>query len=264
MQHASGPVVHGRVWKLLVIGLLAGFFSGLFGVGGGIVIVPLLIMWLGSDPRLASGTSLTAILPTAVAGAIGYAARGDVDWLIALLLAGGAIVGSFVGSWLLSIINQGVLRWIFIAFQLTMAVQLFLLVPDRGASVPIDPLMGLLIIGIGLFTGIMSGLLGVGGGVIVVPLMMVIIGMGDLVAKGTSLIMMIPTAITGTVMNARRGNTDVRAALLMGALAIPASFLGIAVAVAIPPQLGSVLFAVLLLFTASQLAIRALKARRQR
>ncbi|PWB97297.1 sulfite exporter TauE/SafE family protein [Salinibacterium hongtaonis] len=251
-----------RIATLAGVGLLAGFFSGLFGVGGGIVIVPLLVLLLAFPQRLASGTSLAAILPTAIAGSIGYAVRGEVDWVAAGCLAVGAIAGSLIGTWMLARISQGWLRWAFVAFQLIMAVSLFFVVPARETSLDYSVGTVLALAGVGLFTGILSGLLGVGGGVIVVPVMLLFFGMGDLVAKGTSLVMMIPTATTGTISNLRNRNSDLRAAGIIGLLAIPASFGGIAVAAAIPPQLGSILFALLLLFTASQLIIKGLKERR--
>lgn len=253
-----------RIALLALVGVLAGFFSGLFGVGGGIVIVPLLVLALGFEQRLASGTSLTAILPTAVAGSIGYAANGDVDWTAAGCLAAGAVVGSIIGTALLERISQAWLRWAFIAFQVIMAVSLFLTVPDRGGVMDYNVMGILAMLGVGLFTGILSGLLGVGGGVIVVPVLIVLFGMGDLVAKGTSLVMMIPTSLTGTINNLRNRNTDVRAAIAIGIVAIPTSFAGIAVAGVIPPQLGSILFGLLLVFTAVQLTLKALRDRRAR
>ena len=86
--------------KLVGIGLVAGFFSALFGVGGGIVIVPLLILLLGFEGKLATGTSLAAIGITALAGTILYAFEGHVAVgyaaLVGLPAAGGAIVGAVV------------------------------------------------------------------------------------------------------------------------------------------------------------------------
>ncbi|WP_370276023.1 sulfite exporter TauE/SafE family protein [Georgenia sp. SYP-B2076] len=248
-------------WRLAIIGVVAGFFSGLFGVGGGVLIVPLLIMLAHFDQRRASGTSLTAILPTAIAGAAGYAVRGEIDLIAAICVAGGAVGGSFVGAWLLHRIPQRVLRWIFVAFLVLMAARMALSVPDRGAEIELGIASVLALAGLGLLTGVLSGLLGVGGGVIVVPVLIVLFGMGDLVAKGTSLLMMIPISVTGTVANVRRGNSDVRAAVILGLLAVPASLAGVAVATTVPPQLGAILFAVLLLFTAVQLGARALRTR---
>jgi uncharacterized membrane protein YfcA len=86
--------------KLIAIGLVAGLFSALFGVGGGIVIVPLLILAAGFDARVATGTSLAAIAITALAGAVFYAFEGHVDVghaaLVGLPAAAGAVAGTAV------------------------------------------------------------------------------------------------------------------------------------------------------------------------
>jgi uncharacterized membrane protein YfcA len=86
--------------RLVVIGLIAGLFSALFGVGGGIVIVPLLILLVGLDGRVAAGTSLAAIGITALVGTIFYAFEGHVDVahaaLVGLPAAAGAVAGSTI------------------------------------------------------------------------------------------------------------------------------------------------------------------------
>ncbi|HMM82514.1 MAG TPA: sulfite exporter TauE/SafE family protein [Terrimesophilobacter sp.] len=253
----------GSIVRLAAIGLVVGFFSGLFGVGGGVVLVPLLIVFVGYAQRRASGTSLAAVLPTAVSGMIAYAAHGSVDWIAGALLAAGAIGGSLLGTWLLHKMPQLVLRWIFVGFLVLVAARLFFLVPDRSAVFDFTPwvIAGLLVLGV--VTGTLSGLLGIGGGVFVVPALMLVFGIGDLVAKGTSLLMMIPTAVTGTIANVRRGHTDLTSAAIIGLLAVPASIGGAALAWAVPPMLGSILFALLLVYAAVQLAWSALSSPRQ-
>ncbi len=84
--------------KLLGIGLIAGFFGALFGVGGGIVIVPLLVLLCGFDQRRASATSLTAILVSSVAGAATYALHGDVKPGAAALIGIPAVLGVLLGT----------------------------------------------------------------------------------------------------------------------------------------------------------------------
>ena len=88
--------------KLVFLGLVAGLFSALFGVGGGIVIVPMLILTLGFESRVATGTSLAAIGITALAGTILYANEGHVDVahaaLVGLPAAAGAVVGAGVAA----------------------------------------------------------------------------------------------------------------------------------------------------------------------
>lgn len=248
---------------LAVIGLLGGFFSGLFGVGGGIILVPLLILVVGFGQKLASGTSLAVIVPTAIAGTVSYAAGGNIDWIAGACLGGGAIGGSLLGTWLLHRIRVAYLRWFFIVFLLAVAVRMLFSVPDRALGLDMSPTLALLLAGVGFIVGVLSGLLGVGGGVIVVPTLILLFGASDLIAKGTSLLMMIPTALTGTIANYRRGNVDLRAAAVVGTLAVIASVLGAMVSTVLPPQLGSILFAILLFYSAAHLTWNLLRRPRR-
>jgi uncharacterized membrane protein YfcA len=84
--------------RLVLIGLVAGLFSSLFGVGGGIVIVPLLLMFLAFEPKVATATSLGAIAITATAGVVLYAFRGEVHVGYALLVGIPATVGALAGA----------------------------------------------------------------------------------------------------------------------------------------------------------------------
>lgn len=248
---------------LALIGVLGGFFSGLFGVGGGIILVPLLILVLGYGQKLASGTSLAVIVPTAIAGTVSYAATGSVDWVAGACLGAGAIGGSLVGTWLLHRLHVVLLRWLFIVFLIVVAVQMVFTVPERDLGLEMTPTLALLLVGVGFIVGVLSGLLGVGGGVIVVPVLILVFGVSDLIAKGTSLLMMIPTALTGTIANYRRGNVDLRAAVVVGLLAVIASVGGSLVATVIPPLLGSILFAILLFYSAAHLAWNLIRSRRR-
>lgn len=246
----------------LGIGLLAGLLSGLFGVGGGTVIVPLLVLILAYNQRLAAGTSLAAIVPTAAVGVIAYALNGSVAWIPALILAAGAVVGAQIGTWLLPRVSLIALRWAFITFLLGVIVSLFLVIPSRDAGLPLTvwSIVGLVVLG--LVTGTIAGLIGVGGGIIVVPALMLLFGTSDLIAKGTSLLMMIPTAISGTIGNIRRANVDLKGAALIGVTACTTTALGAWIATIVDPFWGNVLFAAFLVFIATQMAVRTIRARR--
>lgn len=243
------------------IGLLAGLLSGLFGVGGGTVIVPLLVLLLHFDQRLAAGTSLAAIVPTASVGVISYAVSGSVAWVPALILAAGAVVGAQIGTRLLPRISQTALRWGFVGFLLVVIVSLFLVIPSRDAVFELTWITGLALVALGLITGVLAGLIGVGGGVIVVPVLMLAFGTSDLVAKGTSLLMMIPTAVSGTIGNVRTKNVDLRAAIVIGASACTTTALGAWIATLIDPTAGNILFAVYLVVIAVQMALKAVRGR---
>lgn len=250
------------VLSCIGVGLAAGLLSGLFGVGGGTVIVPMLVLLLGFNQRLAAGTSLAAIVPTATIGVISYAAHGSVAWVPALILAAGAVIGAQIGTWLLARVPQNALRWGFVGFLAIVIVMLFVVVPSRDAELILTWGTGAGLVVLGLITGILAGLLGVGGGVIVVPVLMLVFGTSDLIAKGTSLLMMIPTAISGTVGNIKRGNVDLVAAALVGGAACTTTALGAWFATLLDPQVASILFAVFLTFIAVQMAMKAVRARR--
>lgn len=252
------------VMSCIAVGLAAGLLSGLFGVGGGTVIVPMLVLLLGFDQKLASGTSLAAIVPTATVGVITYAVHGSVDVVVALILAAGSVVGAQIGSWLLARLSQNAIRWGFVAFLLIVIVMLFVVIPSRDADFEFTVLSVIGLIVVGLFTGVMAGLIGVGGGVIVVPVLMFVFGTSDLMAKGTSLLMMIPTAVSGTIGNLKRGNVDLVAAAIVGGAACTTTALGAWFATLLDPAPANMLFAVFLAFIAVQMALRALRSRRAR
>lgn len=247
----------------VLIGLVAGLLSGLFGVGGGTVIVPLLVLLLRYDQRLAAGTSLAAIVPTATVGVISYTMTGSVAWIPALLLAAGAVVGAQIGTRLMPRISQSALRWGFVAFLVVVIVSLFIVIPSRDADLELTWPVGIGLVAVGVVTGIIAGLIGVGGGVIVVPVLMLGFGTSDLVAKGTSLLMMIPTAVSGTIGNLRHRNVDLVAAGVIGLSACATTALGAWLATLIDPFVGNVLFAAYLVVIAVQLALKALRGRRR-
>lgn len=120
----SDTPVHA-IWKLGAIGTLAGAFSGLFGVGGGTVIVPLLIFWFAYGERLATGTSLAAIIAIGLLGAIAQGGiYGNVHVATGLLLAIPAIVGVVIGTAIQQRIPQRTVSYLFALLLVAMAVEL--------------------------------------------------------------------------------------------------------------------------------------------
>jgi uncharacterized membrane protein YfcA len=247
---------------LAAIGVVGGVLSGAFGIGGGIIMVPLLVWLARLDQRRAAATSLVAIIPTAVTGSISYLAAGEIDLLAGLFVAVGAVAGALIGTRLLRRIPIVWLRWMSIALVLLVALRMLVVAPERGDSVDLTVWVALGYVGLGLAMGVASGLFGIGGGVIAVPALVAVFGAGDLVAKGTSLLVMIPTGVTGTVTNARAGLVDVRAGLVVGVAATLGSLPGVALALLMSARLSGILFAVLLLAAAAQLTVAAIRAPR--
>jgi uncharacterized protein len=112
--------------RLVAIGLIAGFFSALFGVGGGIVVVPLLILWVRFPTRAATATSLAAISITAVSGVITYWAHGDVRPAYAALVGLPAAAGAIGGTALQQRLRVRTIELLFAVLLVAIAVWLFL------------------------------------------------------------------------------------------------------------------------------------------
>jgi uncharacterized protein len=110
--------------KLVAIGLGGGLLSGLLGVGGGIVMVPLLVLWAGYAQREAHATSLGAIIPISIAGIATYVVAGEVRYGTALALAAGSVVGAPIGARLLSRMDERLLKIVFGVFLVGVSVLL--------------------------------------------------------------------------------------------------------------------------------------------
>jgi len=244
LSHSSVKLSHA-----VIVGLAAGLLGGLFGVGGGLIIVPGLVSLAGMDRRLAHGTSLAATLPIAAASLITYVSHGNVDWAVALFLAIGAIAGAIVGTSLLQIIPKNVLIIIFVITVLATATRLAISTDAAGRS-DLTVAMALLLVLVGLLTGTLAGLLGIGGGVIMVPAMIVILGMAPVVAKGTSVAVIVPTAIMGTIRNRKKSNADIRVAAVVGGFGALSAIVGGTISDRMSDQVSNILFAALLVFVA--------------
>ncbi len=111
--------------SLVVIGLLAGFLSGTMGIGGSVVMIPLLILWVGFTQHQAQGTSLAVLsVPVTLLAAFNYYKEGHVNWKFAAIIAITFIVGGYLGSKLAISINQTVLKKIFGGILLIVALKM--------------------------------------------------------------------------------------------------------------------------------------------
>ena len=113
-----------RLAKLAVVGTAAGIFSGLFGVGGGTIIVPLLILWFGFGEREATGTSLAAIVVIAALAAAGQAIYGNVDFVKGIAIGVPAVGGVLLGTSLQQRVPQRAVSYLFAALLVAVAVEL--------------------------------------------------------------------------------------------------------------------------------------------
>lgn len=120
-----------------LVGLFSGVIGGLFGVGGGIVMVPAMIVLLSLNPKIAIGTSLAVIIPTALVSATTHFTMGNVNWKVALILAPLAIVGGYIGAKLTAPISAENLRRSFGLFMI--CVGIYMVLKPGGGTRPVTP-----------------------------------------------------------------------------------------------------------------------------
>ena len=111
--------MNSALLKAVALGAVAGMVAGLFGVGGGVVVVPGLVLWLALTQRAASGTSTATIVASSAAAMAAFGLSGSVDWRAAGLILIGSIIGAWIGAWLAERVNE---RLLSITFALVLAV----------------------------------------------------------------------------------------------------------------------------------------------
>lgn len=252
---STQPTHSASTLSIVLVGIAAGFLSGMFGVGGGILIVPGLVLIAKMDQRIAHGTSLAAVLPISASSLLSYWAHDHVDWRVGACLAVGALAGALLGTRLLNVLPHRTLGIAFAGLLLVTAVRLFLPL-ESGTRDPLTVAsIGVLVL-IGVATGILAGLLGVGGGVVMVPAMMMVLQMPAAMAKGTSVAVIIPTSIMGTWRNRKKQNADLKAAAILGLGGILAAIAGGWISARMSDTVSNVLFATLLLIVAARLVLQ--------
>lgn len=237
-------------WLLVTIGIATGLLSGLLGVGGGIVMVPALVA-LGYTRQRANSTSLAAILLVALAGAVTFALSDSLDWGMGLLLGIGGLVGSTIGARLMARLSSRSLGVIFGIVLLIAGVRMaFVGSPAAGVLISSNLWRALTEVGIGAVAGMASGLAGVGGGTVMIPAMVFLLGVGQHTAEGTSLLAMLFTAAAATRVNVSNGFVDWRATGILGLVGAAVAPLAAGLALRIPAATLARYFGVFLILIA--------------
>lgn len=232
----------------LVIGITAGTFGGLLGIGGGIVMIPLMVEVLKFSQHKAHGTSLMALVFTGIGGSITYALNGAIDIMAAGLLALTAVITAPLGARYAHVLSEKHLKKYFGIFLIFCAVLLFLKPHLAGfaggfASVYTKPII---LLTTGAITGFLSGMMGVGGGTIMIPVLVILAGFSQHVAQGTSLLVMVPAGGIGAFTHWKMGN--VASEILYGLIPgiILGTFLGGNIANIIPNDILRLIFALMI------------------
>jgi uncharacterized protein len=289
-MHIYLPIAEMSVNALVIIllGGMVGFLSGMFGIGGGFLTTPLLIFY-GIPPAVAVASSATHITGSSVAGALAYWKRGGVDWKMGSVLIAGGILGAATGSllftWLKSLgqidvtinvvyvlllgtIGTLMLREAIRAVRNTATGRvvrrrlhihhpLVTKLPGKmrfyQSGLFISPLAPLFL---GLMTGMMTVIMGIGGGFIIVPAMIYVLGMSPNMVVGTSLFQIIFVTAVTTMLHATGSHTvDIVLAILLLSGGVIGAQLGVRAAQKIPPERLRLLLALIVLGVAVRVAV---------
>ncbi len=284
------PIANLAVNVLVIIGLgvLTGVLSGMFGVGGGFLTTPLLIFY-GVPPTVAAASAASQLTGASVSGVLAHSKRGGVDYQMGAVMVAGGVIGTGLGAMLFSLFTalgqiDTLINILYVlllggvgsfmardAWRALAAKRSGTPIPPRKrrhhplvASLPlrwrfyrsglyISPLAPLLL---GVGTGILTMLMGIGGGFVLVPAMLYILGMSANVVVGTSLFQILFTTIAATLMHAMTTHAvDVvlAAVLLLGS--VTGAQIGARAALSIPPERLRLVLAALVLIVALRMAL---------
>ena len=235
------------VFLAILIGFSSAFLSGMFGVGGAVISTPAIRLILGASPGISLGTTLPVTIPTSLTGAITYWRRGFLDKRVAYLSAAAGVFGSVGGAMLTKVLNLHYLMLITGALVLYVAGQTINRaatgnIPsgntdgsgeaaDESEETPAPPKPAWIILLIGLGAGFLSGLLGLGGGIILVPGFIYLLRLPIKKAFGTSLAVISVLAIPGTVIHAYLGHISWLYVLYLTIGVIPGAYFGARVSI---------------------------------
>jgi hypothetical protein len=225
----DGRMTPAEALLTVLVGLAAGVLSGLFGVGGGIVMTPGLTALGGLPPIVAVATPLPVILPTAAVGAFTYHRAGEVDMRAAAWISLTGAAASAVGALLTEAVNA---RLLLLATAGILAWQSIRILRERSRPTEVEerPLHAWTLALVGVVAGLLSGLLGIGGGTVIVPALAGMLGVPLKRALGTSLVAVVVLVIPGTIVHAVLGNIDWAAALFLMIGSLPGARLGATIA----------------------------------
>lgn len=234
---------------LLIIGIIAGGYGTIVGVGGGFIIVPTLLVVFHMEPVIAAGSGLVIVFINSLSGVIGYARKRKINYRIGLILAIGALPGSLIGVWLLQIYSSACFYFIFASILVCLGVFLFLknppvvlkrnvkAPPERGikslASKAMEsnnsesPIQTKWLLPLGFMMGVVSSYLGIGGGWLLVPILIYLFRVPTHYATATSIFSLCLYSLVGVLFNLFYSNIDWVTVILGGLGVITGAQVGV-------------------------------------
>ncbi len=247
-----------RILPIIAIGFASSILSGLLGIGGGVVMIPAMVYLLGIDQHEAHGTSLSIMSPIVLFSAIFYASHGQMDWLAAAELSVGGIIGAALGAKLACRLSGIKLRMYFGVFLAIIGARISYdavsWLTGSHVAAPVAPMFSsgnlsgcMIVLAMGLLTGILSGILGIGGGIVMIPLMSLFLGFSQKLAQGISLAVIIPVSLSGAFVHGKHGNLRWDVGIWLATGGIAGGLLGAHMAISLNPFILKGLFGILML-----------------
>ena len=234
--------------KLLLLGFIAGLASSALGIGGGVILVSGLTLLMGYQIKKAIGTSLTVIVPVVFVGVITHyiIQAGNIKLSIALFIIVGSVIGSKLGVDLVNKISSKKLSRLFALLLLFVGLKLTGII-----GIPVEPVStvasGPLLIILGLASGLASALLGIGGGVIMVPVLYLFFGLSMHQTIATSLTVILPTAFVGAILHRKFSNVDTEAIKFLIPAGLAGAVIGAIVANLLPAAVLRIVFGIFMI-----------------
>ncbi|BAF70301.1 sulfite exporter TauE/SafE family protein [Nitratiruptor sp. SB155-2] len=212
--------------ELILVGILVGFLSGFFGIGGGTILVPILL-YLGFDIKEAVGISVTQMVFSSLFGSYLNFKKNIFKIHEGLALGIGGFIGALGSGYFLSIVSSRVLEWMFLGFVLFAMYRFFKAPAIEGGAKEIPPLV---ILGVGVVVGLLAISIGVGGSILITPILVGFFHMDVKKAASMGLFFVIFSSISGFLSLSLFGHIDYKDGLLVGVSSLFGVYFGIKLA----------------------------------
>ena len=242
-----------ELW-LIPLGFVAGVLGSMIGLGGGIIVVPVLT-FAGFTPTLAASNSLFAAFSNAIASTISYSRQKRIEYSIGLKLGLLSIPGTILGAYISSDVTPGIFKILFGLVLIFSCIYIFLKRRTESRQYNTSKQVMLLVIGASFFAGIISSFFGIGGGIIFVPLMMIAMGMGMKKAAPTSQLILLFASFSGLVTHSLLGHPDYFQSLLLAIGAFGGGLVGARLSLEIKERWLQILVSVVIIIAAIKLFI---------
>jgi len=246
-----------QLW-LVPLGFAAGVLGSILGLGGGIIVVPVLTFF-GYSPTLAASTSLFAAFSNAVASTISYTRQKRIQFSIGLKLGLLSIPGTILGAYISSGITPSLFKILFGLVLIVSAIYIFINRKIESKQHNQSKQVMLFAVGASFFAGIISSLFGIGGGIVFVPLMVIVMGLSMKEAASTSQFILLFASAAGLAAHSALGHPDFIQALLLAAGAFAGGFVGARLSVDIKEKRLKILVSIVMVAASIKLFIDSLE-----